>query len=81
MFFTKKGQNKYTKDVLGFAGIGITAGVTSQVLGEVGAPEAQQAIGKVTKHLPTLGGLYGASMAIDAVDEFGRKTNKKLRRY
>lgn len=72
---------RITRDVLGFATIGIATGVTSQALGSLGATQAQTAVSHVSSALPLAGRIYGASLVLDAFQSFGKTITKKTRRY
>lgn len=73
MFFKKKTK----KDIGNLMVSGAAMGIGSQVLGDVGATHAQTAVGKITKHYPTIGTMVGAGMTMDAFSQLQKKMKKK----
>lgn len=73
MFFKKKTKKDIGNLTIGGAGMAIG----SQTLGSIGATEAQTAVGRISKHLPTLGGVVGAGMTLDAINQLQKKMKKK----
>ncbi len=61
---------------------GMTTGISSQVVGEVGgtsAPDIQAGLGKVAKGYKYAGSLMGAGMVLDSLESFGKGFKKKKR--
>lgn len=59
---------------------GVTLGVGSQVLGKVGSPQGQAAVGNLSKFLPIGSKVAGAGFAISATKMLVPKKTKKRRK-
>lgn len=71
-------RKKKVKQALGFTLFGITAGVGSQALTQIGttpATHAKTALGKMSSFIPMMGTMTGASWALEAMQ--GLKPKKK----
>jgi len=73
MFFKKKTKKDIGNLMIGGAALAIG----SQTLGSVGATDAQNAVGKISRHLPTMGSMVGVGMTLDALNQLQKKTKKK----
>lgn len=75
----KKKLKKYGKDALSLAGVGVGMSVATQAASGLGATHAATAVGRMSRGLPTVGGIYSMRMAIDSLDMLKKKS--KLKRY
>ena len=72
-----KKMKKYGKDGLKLAATGIGLSVGAQVATDSGATGAAAGIGKMSKALPIVGGVYGAKIVLDSIDTLQTKAKKK----
>jgi hypothetical protein len=72
---------KHMKRMGGLMAMGIGLGVGSEVLGSVGSTQGQSAVGNISKAMPIMGTMVGASMVMDAVNDINKSATIKKRRY
>ena len=67
----KKKLKKYLNDGIMLTSTGVGLGVMSGL-------DTSGATSKLSKAMPAIGGLYGASMVLDSVKHLNKKCKKKL---